>query len=142
MNCEDGLDLAVCLQLSNASTGTEMSRRARAENQGNSGPHSLRRFEPMGLPFPKRSMTRGGQTASCRFLKTKPHLQVSPGGSADGRIQNVRMQLAAGSRTLIEVSVNEFYEFPTSKSDRSDSRVGVLLSAGSRSVAAVCLRPK
>jgi hypothetical protein len=52
---------------------TEMSRREEAENQGNSGLGGLRRFEPMGLPFPKWSMLQEGgfKRAAFYFASTR-----------------------------------------------------------------------
>jgi hypothetical protein len=47
---------------------TEMSRREEAENQGNSGLAKSRRFEPMGLPFPKWSMLQEGGFKRSRLL--------------------------------------------------------------------------
>jgi hypothetical protein len=71
-----------------------MSRREEAENQGNSGLEMSRRFEPMGLPFPKWSMLQEGGLKKAAFFiqqsafslsraKREIHIAASCQGSTD-----------------------------------------------------------
>lgn len=81
---------------------TEMSRREEAENQGNSGLPRSRRFEPMGLPFPKWSMLQEGGFKRAAFsFASMPPLPFRRSGHSrlEARLLGQRVQRLLGIKT-------------------------------------------